>query len=141
VNEYVAKAMPTLTYDQMIRATRHLTSLKFAPGAQIIQQGSAGDQFYIVTQGKVEVVLRRPNANDVVVTQYGPGQYFGEIEAVRGGVRRATIRAAEGEPVEVVVLDHETFTSLLAESDATQEVIGRQVETRLAENVARQSEA
>jgi len=139
VNEYVAKAMPTLTYDQMIEATRHLTALKFAPGAQIIEQGSTGDQFFIVTQGRVEVVLRRPNANDVVVTQYGPGQYFGEIEALRGGTRKATIRAAEGQPVEVVALDRETFTSLLAQSEATQEAITHQVDSRLAENRSLQS--
>ncbi len=137
VNEYVARAMPTLTYDQMIEATRHLTTLKFAPGAAIIQQGSIGDQFYIVSQGRVEVVLRRPSANDVVVTQYGPGQFFGEIEALRGGARLATIRAAEGEPVEVVALDRETFTNLLKESDATREVLTRLAETRLAENVSR----
>ena len=137
VNEYVARAMPTLTYDQMIEATRHLTTLKFAPGAAIIQQGSIGDQFYIVSQGRVEVVLRRPHANDVVVTQYGPGQFFGEIEALRGGARLATIRAAEGEPVEVVALDRETFTNLLQESDATREVLTRLAETRLAENVSR----
>ena len=137
VNEYVARAMPTLTYDQMIEATRHLTTLKFAPGAAIIQQGSIGDQFYIVSQGRVEVVLRHPSANDVVVTQYGPGQFFGEIEALRGGARLASIRAAEGEPVEVVALDRETFTNLLKESDATREVLTRLAETRLAENVAR----
>jgi ABC-type lipoprotein export system ATPase subunit len=139
VNEYVAKAMPTLTYDQMIRATRHLTALKYAPGTPIIQQGSTGDQFYIVSQGKVEVVLRRPNANDVVVTQYGPGQFFGEIEMFRGGARLATIRAAEGEPVEVVALDRETFTTLMNESDATREALSHLAETRLAENIARRA--
>ncbi len=137
VNEYVARAMPTLTYDQMIEATRHLTTLKFAPGAAILQQGSIGDQFYIVSQGRVEVVLRRPHANDVVVTQYGPGQFFGEIEALRGGAWLASIRAAEGEPVELAALDRQTFTNLLKESDATREVLTRLAETRLAENVSR----
>jgi putative ABC transport system ATP-binding protein len=139
VNEYVAKAMPTLTHDQMIRATRHLTTLKCTPGAPIIQQGSHGDQFYIVSQGKVEVVLRRPNANDVVVTQFGPGQYFGEIEMLQGGTRTATVRAAEGEPVELVALDRETFSNLMNESDTTREALTRLAEKRLAENIAHQA--
>jgi ABC-type lipoprotein export system ATPase subunit len=139
VNEYVAKAMPTLTHDQMIHATRHLTALTYAPGTTIIQQGSLGDQFFIVTQGKVEVLLHRPSANDVVVTQFGPGQYFGEIQMLHGGARTATVRAAETEPVELVALDRETFTNLMNESETTRDAVGRLAERRLAENVAYQS--
>ena len=139
VNEYVARALPGLSYDQMMRATRQVQPLTFTPGATLIEQGSAGDQFYIVTRGQVEVVLHRPRANDVVVTQFGPGQYFGEIEMLHGGARTATIRAAGHEPVEVLALDRGTFTALMADSAATRETLDRTAEQRLAENIAHQN--
>jgi len=138
VNEYVARALPTLSYDQMITATRHVTPWQHAPGATIIQQGSTGDQFFIVTRGKVEVLLHRPHGNDVVVTQFGPGQYFGEIEILHGGARMASIRASELEPVELLALDRPTFSALLNDSEPTREALDRTAERRLAENFALQ---
>ena len=136
VNEYVARALPTLGYDQMIAATRKLRPLRFAPGAAIVQQHAAGDNFYIVAQGRVDVVLHRPQANDVVVAQLGPGQYFGEIDLLRGGGRTATVRASEMGPVEVVTLDRATFASLLAESEVTRAALEQTAAARVAANLA-----
>jgi ABC-type lipoprotein export system ATPase subunit len=139
VNEYVARALPTLTHQQMLHATRALQPMTFAPGADIIREEGTGDKFYIVTDGRADVVLKRPAGSDVTVASYGPGQYFGEIEALRGGKWRATIRAAHETPVELVALDRQTFVNLLNESEATREVIERVAATRLAENVATRS--
>jgi ABC-type lipoprotein export system ATPase subunit len=136
VNEYVARALPLLTHQQMLEATRQLQPMKFDPGAAIIQQGALGDRFYIVTKGLVEVALKRPGGADVVVTRLGIGQYFGEIELMRGGGNIATIRAIPEAPVEVVALDRETFVELLAASEETREAITQIVEARLAENIA-----
>ncbi|MCS7061339.1 MAG: ATP-binding cassette domain-containing protein [Anaerolineae bacterium] len=136
VNEYVARALPTLTHQQMLHATRRLKPMHFPAGATILQEDTHGDHFFIVTGGTANVFLRRPGASDVMVASYGPGQYFGEIEALRGGKWRATIRAAPDTPVDVVALDRETFVQLLAESDATRQIIEQVVQSRLAENVA-----
>jgi ABC-type lipoprotein export system ATPase subunit len=137
VNEYVALALPTLTHQQMLHATRVLQPMQFTAGATIIQEDTHGDHFYIVCAGQADVVLHRPAGSDVTVASYGPGQYFGEIEMLRGGRRRATIRAAPGTPVEVVAIDRATFTNLMNESDATRQALERVAELRLAENSAR----
>jgi ABC-type lipoprotein export system ATPase subunit len=136
VNEYVARALPSLSDHQLLKATRQLESERFEPGAAIVQQDQIGDAFYIVTQGRVEVALKRPDASDVVVTRMGPGEYFGEIELLRGGRNIATVRATSEAPVEVVSLDREAFTDLLAESDETREAVAQIVEARLAEHRA-----
>jgi ABC-type lipoprotein export system ATPase subunit len=136
VNEYVARALPSLSDHQLLKATRQLESERFEPGAAIVQQDQIGDAFYIVTQGRVEVALKRPDASDVVVTRMGPGEYFGEIELLRGGRNIATVRAVSEAPVEVVSLDREAFTELLAESDETREAVAQIVEARLAEHRA-----
>ena len=66
----------------------------------------------------------------------GPGQFFGEIELVRGGQSIACIRATAQEPVELVALHRAAFQKLISESPLTEEAIGRIVQLRLAENRA-----
>ena len=136
VNEYVARAMPGLTHAQMLETTRHLQPMKFAAGETIIQQGDKSDLFYIITKGQVEVDLKSPGGEDLAVSRMGVGQYFGEIELLRGGRTLATVRAANNRSVEVVALNRDTFCELMAESEETREAISQIVDDRIAENIA-----
>lgn len=135
VNEYIAKALPLLTHEQMIRATRVMQPMHFEPGATILHEGEPGDTFYIITQGVAEITLPRPESTDVVVSTLGVGQYFGEIKMLRGGHSTATVRAAEHAPVEVVAIDHDAFMDLLNESESTRDAIEQIANARLSENV------
>jgi ABC-type lipoprotein export system ATPase subunit len=119
VNEYVARAMPTLTQDQLLSATRAARSMHFEPGAVILTEGRDSGAFYIVAKGTVEVVLPRPNQSDVVALQLGAGKYFGEIEFFHGQKSRASIRAAESGPVEVLAIAYDQLNELLRASEAT----------------------
>jgi len=83
------------------------------------------------------VALRRPGGSDVVVMRPGEGEYFGEIELLRGSTNVASVRAISEAPVEVVMLDRQTFIDLLAESDATRDAFNMIVDKRLAENARR----
>jgi CRP-like cAMP-binding protein len=120
----------------MLKATRNLKPMDFAAGETIIQQGTTGDTFYIVTKGQVEIDLMSPGGEDIVVSRMGVGQYFGEIELLRGGLTIATVRAPNDRPVQVVALDRHTFCEIMAESTSTREAIEQIVEDRIAENVA-----
>jgi CRP-like cAMP-binding protein len=66
----------------------------------------------------------------------GPGQYFGEIELLRGGDNIATIRADPDTGVEVAGLDREAFGDLLAESSSTRAQIEQVALQRIGENTA-----
>ena len=134
VNEYVAKALPTLANEQLLKATRKLKPQQYEPGAIIVQQGSEGDHFFIVSKGTVEITLQRPNTTDVVVAQLGEGQYFGEMELLHGHGRAASVRASEHTPVEVLALDYETLSSLLSESEATRQAMVRTAKERQQQN-------
>src|SRR5262249_10152249 len=94
VNEYVAKALSTLSIDQLGWVTSQLESRAYAPGTPIITQGEVADQFYIITKGQVDILLHHPGGPDIPVTTLGAGQYFGEIGLLRGGASTATVRAA-----------------------------------------------
>jgi len=136
VNEYVAKALSTLSVDQLGLVTQQLEARTYAPGAPIISQGELADQFYIITKGQVDILLHHPGGQDIPVTTLNAGQYFGEIGLLRGGVRTATVRATGEASVEVVALDREEFSSLIADSEATKVAIDRVANQRFIENRA-----
>jgi putative ABC transport system ATP-binding protein len=139
VNTFLARALPLLTPAQLLKATHHLTALHFEPGAVIMQEGEFSDKFYIVTKGRAEVALKRPGGADVVVFRPGPGEYFGEIELMRGSESIATVRATAEAPVDVIALDRQTFSELLNESIETRDAMGQIVDARAAENIAARS--
>lgn len=130
VNEFVARALPSLTPQLMLEAARQATPVTYAPGATIIQQGTPGDRFYIITKGVAQVTLN----GDVVAAHMTPGQYFGEISLFRNSRTVATVSAVADAPVEVLALDRETFTRLLNESPSFHDTVSNVVQVRLINN-------
>ena len=140
VNEYVLKAMPTLSHPQLLEVTRKAKKKQFKPGTMIIQEGTSGDDFFIVSKGIVEIVLPRPNHSDVVAAQLGPGQYFGEIQLLQGTKRSASARAYERGLVEVLSVDFDTMRELLNSSVATREAMQALAEQRKKQNITLRGE-
>jgi ABC-type multidrug transport system ATPase subunit len=136
IDEYLAKALATLSEDQLIWAAHNIETLTYSPGTTIIREGTPPDNFYIITKGRVEVVLQQPSGSEIVVATRGVGQYFGEIALLRGGAHNATVRAGFDTGAEVVALDHEEFNHLIAESPKTAEAIDQVADQREAENLA-----
>ncbi|RPJ20189.1 MAG: ATP-binding cassette domain-containing protein [Chloroflexi bacterium] len=139
VNEYVSKAMPTLTQEQVWQATHSAKRLAFEPGAMILTEGTNAESFYIVAKGIVDVILPRENQSDVITLQLGPGKYFGEIEFFHEKRHKASIRASERGPVEVLCINYEQLNELLGESPITREALQHAADEHKAENVARRS--
>jgi energy-coupling factor transporter ATP-binding protein EcfA2 len=136
VNEYVAKAMPTLLQDQMLWATRNAKILTYEAGTMIISEGTNADTFYIVSKGTVEVVLPRPNQSDVIALQLGAGKFFGEMAFFHQGKRRASVRASERGPVEVLALTYDQLDELLSQSEATRDWLHQMADRHETENAA-----
>jgi ABC-type lipoprotein export system ATPase subunit len=135
VNEYVARALPSLSNAQLLKATRQLEKIKYDPGAMILQQGASGENFYIVSKGTVEIVLQREQGSDVIVAQLGPGKYFGEMEFFHERQNRASIRASENTPVEVVALDYNELSELLGESPTAKHALHEAAKKHEQENI------
>jgi ABC-type lipoprotein export system ATPase subunit len=135
VNEYVAKALPNLTPQQLLAATHKLKPRQYEPGAMILVEGKNSDAFYIISKGTVDVILPRANQSDVVALQLGPGKYFGEMEFFHERRSRASIRACPTCPVEVLALDYETLSSLLNESEPAREALHHAADQHEEENV------
>ena len=136
VNEYVAKAMPTLSHNQLLQATKSAKALNFEPGAMILSEGTNADAFFIVSHGTVEVILPRPNQSDVIALQLGPGKVFGEMEFFHEKKHRASIRASEAGPVEVLAIGYDKLAELLEQSDVTREALKEMAGKHNGENLS-----
>lgn len=130
VNEYLARALPTLSGEQLLKTTRKMRTETYKPGEPIIMEGKIADSFYLITKGTAHVYLKQPEGSDLFVDTLYPGQYFGEIALMRDGVRTATVRAARTNEVEVAVLPKEDFESLMDESAITRDQVLRTAELR-----------
>ena len=135
VNEYVAKALPTLTHDQLLTATHKFKAREYEAGAMILAEGKDNDKFYIVSKGTVEVFLPRPNQSDVVILQLGPGKYFGEIAFFHDTKSNASVRAAESGSVEVLAINYDQLNELLSQSDITRETLHQAADRHEQENI------
>ncbi len=135
VNEYVAKAMPTLSQDQLLEATRRAKPHQYEAGAMILFEGKNSDAFYIVSKGNVEVVLPRPNQSDVIVVQLGPGKFFGEMEFFHERRNNASIRASEAGPVEVLAIGYDQLNELLSQSEVTRDALHQAAHLHRDENI------
>jgi len=135
VNEYVARAMPTLTREQLLLAT-HLAKVQdYKAGTMILSEGTDAEAFYIVTKGTVEVVLPRLNQSDVIAVQLGAGKYFGEMEFFHDKKYRASIRASDGGPVEVLAISYDRLQGLLDQSETTRDALHQSADRHERENV------
>lgn len=134
VNEYVARALPTLSPALMLEASRQAKKVQFAAGETIIRKDTSIEQFYIVTEGTAEVTLRRPDGTDVVVDRMTPGQYFGEISLFTSMRTQAKVRADPEAPLQALTLDRQTFHMLLDESPDFKGAMQSVVSSRLEQN-------
>ena len=130
VNEYLVRALSTLTQDQLVEVSRNIQPQIFQPESAIIRQGEKGDKFYILLDGKADVFINTPAGSEVQVNQLKPGQYFGEMALLSGGVRAATVKASPDGPASVVALDEDAFNSLINDSRSLREELTSLVERR-----------
>lgn len=66
----------------------------FPAQAILINEGDATDSLYIVLSGRVKVYASSEDGRELVLSEYGPGGYFGEL-SLDGERRSASIKALE----------------------------------------------
>jgi len=112
--EFLSKVSILDSLDKWERLTiaDALVPITFPDGHTVVEQGHAGEDFYIIEEGKA-IVLQQKNEDEpqVEVGQLGPGDYFGEIALLFNRPRAATVRACG--TLKCVKLDRARFERLL----------------------------
>lgn len=84
---------------------------EFGRGDVLAQEGQPDNEFYIVTEGFVEVSISGGAEDSRVVVNLGKGQIIGEMSLVDSGPRSATVRAIS-DPTVVQVIGQGEFQVL-----------------------------
>ena len=130
VNETVARCLPSLDHRHLMEFTRLVEERVYTPNESIIPRNVPVEYFYMIRKGEVEVVLEDGRNSDAVI-QLRPGEFFGEIELMNGGLSIASVRAGAREPVELLVVRREDFERVLRESPRTAAALEEIVRQRL----------
>jgi hypothetical protein len=92
-----------------------LVPTSFEPGDSLIEEGDAGDRYYLIQRGRVVVTQ-----GGQPVREQGPGDSFGEIALLRDVPRTASVRALE--PVETLTLSRDDFLGTLCGQTASRRI-------------------
>ena len=90
---------------------------RFAQGQVIFREGEIGNKAYVLLAGKVRIWKEgEAPTSHTLLADAVPGELFGEMALVDGGVRSATAQAVE--PCEVMVLMRTDFLAQLKRDPA-----------------------
>jgi cyclic nucleotide-binding protein len=117
-----------LSVAAMEHLAEHLSSQTVSSGSRIIDQGDAGDRFYVVSEGQF-VVTR----DGRTVATMGQGDFFGEIALLRDTPRSATVIALTDS--EVYILERGEFIAAITGHSMSAEAATQIIEQRLAATV------
>ena len=67
----------------------------YPPGSVIFEQGGTADCVLLVRTGRVRITARGAQGQDVVLAERGPGELLGDLGAIDGQPRSASVTALE----------------------------------------------
>jgi CRP/FNR family transcriptional regulator, cyclic AMP receptor protein len=102
---------------------------RFRKGHAIFHQGTSSDHVVVVRSGRVKVSTVTPDGKEVVLAFRGPGDLLGELSALDGEPRSATVQAIE--PVEALTVDAAAFHAFLAANPEVAILLVRMLNRRL----------
>jgi MFS family permease len=102
-----------------------LVPLRVEAGSMIVREGDAGDRFYIVAEGKLDV-----SQEGATLAALDAGDYFGEIALLRDTSRTATVTARTA--AVLYALDREDFLAAVTGHPQSAEAAESVMSARLA---------
>jgi len=112
-----------------------LSWVVLSEGQVLFHEGDAVDAFYFVKSGLLEVskiqedLDGNPDNDRLVLVEIGPGETIGEMQILTGGVRSATVSAAE--PSGLVKFPKEAFDTFLAKDQNVVDALSKTIMPRL----------
>ena len=100
-----------------LRAISRISEVLETPAGEVLARaGEPGDRFFFIIDGAARVEVSPHKEH-----RMGPGEFFGEMSLLDGGLRSATVIADT--PVRLLVIQRRDFWKLLKEAPALSERI------------------
>jgi putative peptide zinc metalloprotease protein len=122
---------------ELDRLAARMLITRYSAGDTILEQGGEGDRFFVLSDGRVEVVRRDEDGAERKLAELGVGDFFGEMALLDRAPRSATVRALS--PVETYTLTADDFERLLDRPPTDERV--RAAARRRARDLARRAGA
>jgi CRP-like cAMP-binding protein len=102
---------------------------RYGGGVAILHQGDDSAGVLVLLEGRVKVSLMPPGGREVIVDFAGPGDIIGELAAIEGTPRSASVFAIE--PVRALVVPRDSFERLLTTRPSITLAVLRRLAARL----------
>ncbi|MBW1988846.1 MAG: Crp/Fnr family transcriptional regulator [Deltaproteobacteria bacterium] len=113
----------TLTPEDLEDLAGLLRFQKVRAGEVLFRKGSEGTTLYIIQKGCVKIVLPSRLGDEMIITLFTAGEFFGELSILDGMPRSADAVAVE--PTELLLLSRNDFLHFLKKNDAAmQDILG-----------------
>lgn len=104
---------------------------RFAKGAALFHERQVSDRVMFVFEGRVKIVSVAEDGRETVLAFRGPGEVLGELSAIDGQPRSASVIAVD--PVEALVLPSADFRAFLERTPRATLFLLERLITRLRE--------
>ena len=118
-----AQAFPVLAPEEVDRLARFGTLQQFADGSRLYETGKPSPGMFVVLSGNVRVTRRDGHGHDLLIVEYGPGMFSGELGQLSG--QRSFVDATAVGDVRTAVLPPERLRAALIAEAALGERIMR----------------
>ena len=109
-----------LSPTDLLNIAQKMKREQFAKGDTVFRQGDEGDKFYLISNGEVDVLIRKADESDSrVINHLSTGAFFGEKALLSGEPRSASIVATV--QTTLYALEKQDFQSALAASGSFNE--------------------
>jgi thioredoxin reductase (NADPH) len=125
---------PILTADQQARVLTHGRLRKVTTGEVVIEPDVQGIKFFVVVQGKLEVLRLNENREQAYAV-CGPGMFTGELNMLSG--RRSLVRIRASEAGELIEIEREALRGMVQTDSELSDIFLRAFILRRFELIAR----
>jgi CRP-like cAMP-binding protein len=98
------------------RMLQRVRTSRFRKGQSVIEHGSSSSDVYFLLEGELRVLLYSADGREVSVRTFRPGQMFGELAAIDGLPRSATVTAVA--PSVIAAMSQQDFKACIESSPA-----------------------
>jgi len=125
----------SLSDDDLRDIAEFMQKRTYPAGHAIVQEDTLGDTFHVIQEGKVEIIKRFEDGEEMVLAVRGDGDFFGEMALLEDSPRSATVRTLG--PATTLEISRQGFVSLLQKAPLLAYELMRELSVRLRDTDAK----